>query len=431
MTTSSALPVVAWPDPIGLRRALSRHGFAILRGAVTPPNTAVLDRCDELALAFLAGEGRQRGGMRTSAGTALADERPRTRQRVACSKLPLAGIGLHTVAEDGDRVREQIHVVTDPAAMRLVRWPAGRHGGLHAAVREAAHLLHELCTELLCEVEPDAEGVRASQAAIDGDPSVLDLFLYPNERVDPAVNMRTHTDPGLLTATRVSATPGLQVLDAQSVTWVDAEAVAEAGDVILMNGESLELMTRGTYPAAPHRVRIAPSPRLSVVFELRLHEAVRLASRTPPAALLAAPASYTDPAAGVQAEGRDARRRRRESLASSAAPGVGSPAAEVEGGGEGLEYVRCFVAGRLVRGATAEGVLSEFGVPESEWPARPIDLGGAAGLGCGALAEVVLRWVVRCRDREEAEAAFASAEYLTITPAFADCTGRFVEVSWS
>jgi hypothetical protein len=110
----------------------------------------------------------------------------------------------------------------------------------------------------------------------------------------------------------------------------------------------------------------------------------------------------------------------------------------------GLDYVRDFVERRLARGSTAEEVLAEFGIPVSELPMCSGSQGGdatgaghgsrsgcAAALTTGALAEVVLRWVVSCRERSEAQAAFASAEYVTITPAFADCTGRYVEVSWS
>ena len=89
--------------------------------------------------------------------------------------------------------------------------------------------------------------------------------------------MRTHTDPGLLTATAMSATPGLEVLDGESGEWVDAEVACAAGDVVLMCGEALEVMTRGRFRACAHRVRHAPTPRISVVFELRLHDAVPLA----------------------------------------------------------------------------------------------------------------------------------------------------------
>jgi hypothetical protein len=147
--------------------------------------------------------------LRASMRTRAASARPPTRQLAACAQLPLAGLGLHTVLQGDAPVREQLHVVTDARAMQLVRWP--KHPSLaplQAAVRDAAQLLHGLCAAVLREVEPAAQRQQAAQAAASGDPSVLDLFLYPNAQ--PISNMRTHTDPGLLTLKRASETPGLQ-----------------------------------------------------------------------------------------------------------------------------------------------------------------------------------------------------------------------------
>jgi isopenicillin N synthase-like dioxygenase len=249
MAGASKLPadaVVARSDAGAVRQALSRHGFVILRDALSRVESAALARCDELALACFSTKEDELIAMRC-AGSAV---RRQTRQLALCSELPLAGIGLHTVSEGGERVRDQVHLVTDPAAMRLMRWPrTGRLGGLGDAVRRALHVLHDLCTGLLDAVEPAAEGARRAQAELSGDPSVLDLFLYPNEHTWPA-NMRTHTDPGLLTVTQVSDTPGLQVLDAATGAWLDVEAVAHAADLVLMCGESLQQMSRGATPRA-------------------------------------------------------------------------------------------------------------------------------------------------------------------------------------
>jgi hypothetical protein len=493
--------IVARSDAEAVRQALSRHGFAILRDALSHAETAALARCDALALACFAAGPHKQIAMRCAGSVA----RRQTRQLAACSELPLTGIGLHTVSEDGERIREQIHLVTDPAAMRLMRWPArsGRLGGLGDAVRRAMHVLHNLCTELLATIEPAAEGARRTQAELSGDPSVLDLFLYPNEHKRPA-NMRTHTDPGLLTVTRVSDTPGLQVLDAESGAWLDVEAMAGTGDLVLLCSESLQEMSRGAYPAAPHRVRCAPAPRLSVVFELRCHHAPPL-PRPPAPPMLplnSAPPSRTAASApthgsrmglaragaadmaGRGASARATKRRRacngatdgqarrapamenpcvipsgcggrRRSGRGGAAVRAESPASAGDEDGAargqphpaesvcaGLDYVRAFVDARLARGSTAEEVMAEFGIRASELPTcgggqggeaagEGSGGGGAAALTAGALAEVVLRWVVSCRARSEAHAAFESAEYVTIAPAFADCTGRYVEVSWS
>jgi len=40
-------------------------------------------------------------------------------------------------------------------------------------------------------------------------------------------------------------------------------------------------------------------------------------------------------------------------------------------------------------------------------------------------------WVADCREREVVAEAFERAEYVEITPAFADCTGRFVQVGFA
>ena len=340
--------------------------------------------------------------MRTSAAHAQSS-RP-TRQLAACEQLPLAGLGLHTVMQGDATVREQLHVVADERAMQLLRWP--KHPSLaplQAAVRDAVRLLHGLCSTMLREVEPSARHQQAAQAAASGDPSVLDLFLYPNAQ--PLANMRTHTDPGLLTLKRVSATPGLQVLDAASGEWVDVEADAAAGDLVLLCSEALQVMSGGALPAAPHRVRHAGAPRLSVVFELRLHEAVapqEAPAATPPRAKRRR--ERGQPRAGVAATPADAE----------------DPAAEREF----ATYVRGFVAARMAAGSCASDVFAEFGM-------RGPEARAAAGLGVDGCAERVLRWVMQCRAAEEAEEArqaFARAEYVEVTPAFADCTGRFVDV---
>ena len=208
--------------------------------------------------------------------------------------------------------------------------------------------------------------------------------------------MRTHTDPGLLTATAVSATPGLEVLDGESGEWVDAEAVCAAGDVVLMCGEALEVMTRGRFRACAHRVRHAPTPRISVVFELRLHDAAPLA---PPR-----------------------KRTRADALGrSEAAQGACDDGASREDAAA-LAYVTGFVASRRAAGNSTESILREFYVDGDTWPRA------AETLSTPALGALLLRWVRARREEEEARQAFESAEYVRVTPAFADCTGAYVDV---
>ena len=79
---------------------------------------------------------------------------------------------------------------------------------------------------------------------------------------------------------------------------------------------------------------------------------------------------------------------------------------------------------RLRRGSLPSQVLREFHAADGEGAA------GCDGWGAEQLARFVHRWVAERREREEVEAAFEAAEYVEVTPAYADCTGRYVEVSF-
>ena len=293
-----------------------------------------------------------------------------------------------------------------------------------------------------------------------GDTSVIDLFLYPNleARALNMPNMRTHTDPGLLTITRASRTPGLQIMDTSSREWRDVEEATSgihaltnptteatnptnvvanstheatslsAESLILFCGESLEVLSAGRYEATPHRVRHASSPRLSVVFELRLREATR-------------------PVGGGRAAAATHRHceRSRRAAADAAAADESEPEDEAA-----RAYMHSFVRARFTRGCTAQEVLGDFGVPQDAWPSTPQLLSELE------LSMLLLEWVQRrreeaslththphmlnpympfltaiyslCHVQEEAIEAFESAEYVELVPSFADCTGRFVDV---
>eukprot|EP00966_Prymnesium_polylepis_P080962 1875531-Prymnesium_polylepis.1 len=205
--------------------------------------------------------------------------------------------------------------------------------------------------------------------------------------------MRTHTDPGLLTATAASEVPGLMVLDTASRAWVDVEAACRPNELIVFSGEALELMSRGAYPAAPHRVRRASAARLSVVFELRLHDAEPLGR---PPRMHAA--------------------RKRERSGGPAPTAAEEQAEEGEEGEEGEEdaaavaYMHSFVEARLARGSDAESILREFHVVSEAWPPEP------DGLGVAELSRVLIRWVQERRERELAAATFEAAEYVEVSP---------------
>jgi hypothetical protein len=72
-------------------------------------------------------------------------------------------------------------------------------------------------------------------------------------------------------------------------------------------------------------------------------------------------------------------------------------------------------------------VLREFGVSDAAWPLPADD----ESMSAATLAAFVFEWVAHCREREAAADAFARAEYVEVTPAFADCTGRYVDVHFS
>ena len=80
------------------------------------------------------------------------------------------------------------------------------------------------------------------------------------------LNMRTHTDPGLLTLTMASSPPGLQIWDRATAQWVDVEALCKPTDCIVFCGEALQVYSASRYIAAPHRVRHdTAGPRVSTV----------------------------------------------------------------------------------------------------------------------------------------------------------------------
>ena len=203
------LPLSAALDPADprLSSALSRHGFCVLN--VLPPSTRkALLRCDQQAEKLLT---RYLSGATTRSTKndlmRIHERRGRkTRLQSSCSKsLPLVGIGVHAVRCEARLQRLQLHLLTDADALKCVPWPA-RQPALRPAVERAAAELQSLATRLLSRLQEGGgasiEEERANQVTVEGlgDPSVLDCFLYPNINAE-VVNMRAHTDPGLLTLT--------------------------------------------------------------------------------------------------------------------------------------------------------------------------------------------------------------------------------------
>ena len=309
-------------------------------------------------------------------------------------------------------------MLADPTAISLLPWPRGC--GLRAALVAACEMYESLASRLLSRLGGGRyEAARVAQVSTCGYPSVLDSFLYPNSGSAVPVNMRTHTDPGLLTLTTASEVAGLQLLDHATRAWIDVEAACAPSDVIVMGGDALETMSYGRLPAAPHRVRREAAPRFSLVFELRLHTAEPLGQ--PP-----------------RAESREEERPRPKRAKGGAAALVGSvpsvppsmnvPSVNGMAGVSGVRtgavatagatqqcaaegedeaasaYVGGFVRARLAAGLSASAILREFSVAPEAWPSD------ADGLGVDELAALLIAWVQESRESELA-AAFDAAEY--------------------
>ena len=207
--------------------------------------------------------------------------------------------------------RQQWHVVC--GAPDAQPWPtaAAAVPPLRPALLGAESLLREIamaCLRALDGVDPLGAGMAELREGCEAmgagtDPSVLDAFYYaadtlspptttqqPHaaaaERADahatppaatarPVMHMAAHLDPGVLTLTRASECPGIQIYDAACGAWLAVEALAAADEVLVFAGEQLEKATCGRVRAARHRVASPPDdarasePRNSVVFELR------------------------------------------------------------------------------------------------------------------------------------------------------------------
>lgn len=170
---------------------------------------------------------------------------------------------------------------------------------MRPALRRAERVLRGCALACLSgPVLGDAGAVHEACAAVScgDDPSVLDCFLYapvawvvvppsgcgaaasvPAATPDAGMQMSEHFDPGLLTVTRRSNVPGLEVWDASTARWVALEAEAAPNDVLVLAGEQLHELSGGAVPSVRHRVvapRTGAAERCSVVFELRLPESI-------------------------------------------------------------------------------------------------------------------------------------------------------------
>ena len=413
-----------------LAQSLATHGYCVLRGL----ESSDISGCDANFMTLFTAPASVKARLHCRRSQLGTTTRARAR-RLERKRLPLAGIGFSVVTDKrGDTTREQLHLVTDASTLALVPWPRGALCGLRGAAQCATAELHRLAVRLLATLDVGYEATRAAQAERLGDPSVLDAFLYPH-RDGASLLMRSHADPGLLTLTLASDPPGLEILDRGTGRWTAVEALCACGDLIVLCGEALELVSGGRYRAAPHRVASAPRPRLSVVYELRLQEPRPPAGASEGARSAAAATSAATTATAATAATATAAAAGAAATVAGAATGAAAAGAGVTISDEldtsdeleqAREYVASFVAARRRAGASVAQVLGEFSVPRDSWPSE------TEATSLAALATLVFCWTRACTDmaheQAEATAALATADYVSITPSFADSTGRFVDI---
>ena len=183
------IPLSAALDGDQLACILASRGYAVL-SQLGDEECTTLRRCESRMEELCAASASVKKGVR------VGRSGRRTRLHARCASLPLAGLGYQSILDSGREQREQLHILCDEHAVRLMPWPEVKVRGLKTDMLAAAALLHHTCTRLLGQLGAgEVERRRSDQAARLGDLSVLDVFRYPN--ADAAVsNMRTHTDPG-------------------------------------------------------------------------------------------------------------------------------------------------------------------------------------------------------------------------------------------
>jgi len=355
-----ATGAVAQQQARWLRGVLEERSVAILSG-VPPEAVALLGRAEAACVRFFASSDAVKErcvaantapppppppGLPAAAATgrgAAAPEQQQQQQQQQQPPPPRPPRPSPALAEaraggayraHGPKWREQYHIVagafdacflpaaaTDGAAAAATaaaapeeeeeEEAAGAHAAsaaLRAALRPALAWYEELCLAV-CELVLPGLRARLRAEAADkargggggGDPSVLDAFLYPNlARGTAEPNMSAHFDPGFLTVTVASSTPGLDVeVAGAGGGWLDIEAHADAGtELVCFFSESMRRAVTtaadawraddggsgsavGGVPqpvvlacsAANHRVHrdasAGAAPRSSLVYELR------------------------------------------------------------------------------------------------------------------------------------------------------------------
>merc|ERR1712196_306220 len=83
---------------------------------------------------------------------------------------------------------------------------------------------------------------------------------------------KEHTDASFLTVAPRSSAPGLQMWHGPSQSWLDVERAMDPSDIIVFVGDFVEVLTKGFFAAAVHRVVLRPEDatnRVSMPFLMR------------------------------------------------------------------------------------------------------------------------------------------------------------------
>lgn len=165
-----------------------------------------------------------------------------------------------------------------------------------------------------------------------GDCGACVLRLCNYALCETSVVFPEHTDASFLTLAPLGSAPGLQMWHGPSSSYVDVERGLDKQDLIVFVGDFVEVLTKGAYTAALHRVVLRPEDareRMSMPFLMRgkpdseINTAPFVDSLGPDVSLLRVDAlSYSDMRKFLDMKGRmRARRRLKEAAVSDAGTG--------------------------------------------------------------------------------------------------------------
>lgn len=126
-----------------------------------------------------------------------------------------------------------------------------------------------------CFISPETKTNRTEERVYISDwkkssLSILNIYNYFNELNNTEENCVKHVDPGLLTVLTKGSKKGLEVFDSDKNDWYLIENVMKENQLIVIIGESLELLSNRRMHGLLHRVgHFEEGSRLNIAFELR------------------------------------------------------------------------------------------------------------------------------------------------------------------